>query len=1134
MQAKQFIDLLENQQLLSQEIIDELRRQVADAKSRLTPELIAKLLVDNGHLTRFQATKLVTDLQTGATPAPNQPKVVAPKPPDTSSELDLLPDDIVQPEDDVAEVFLDDDLEPLDAEVEVEAVPVEVEAVEVEAVPVVVEVEATQVFENPVGMAATPFQSPAAQRPAKVKKINKANPWDSFRILGVGLILALILVLGGWLLYHFIRGDAETLLKRADDAYEARGYENAANFYKDFVSRFPSHEKSSFAKVRNSLAQIRRDVEGAADPTIGLNTALSMLPAIENEPAMSGEQNDVTGILLSMATKFNERAERLKTTAERKQVMGEMDKLLSMIENPKYIGTNQRNQQAPTLKRIEEDRLRILREINRDEDLVKALEQITTKLAEKDTVGAYTVRRELINRYPQLEADPGLISKVSDAAQIQASLVSPAAINIKLSKEAPATSIGRSFVLSNTIGESVPSLSGYQIFVKANGSVYGLDGQTGKVLWRQFVGQEFRNDPIRLSDTAASDVIICQPEAGKIQRLAGATGQTQWFAQFEKPIHRPIVDGEELFVAAVDGSVVNLDVSTGQTKWSVKLPQSVQVTPGLGANKPNLYAPGEHSNLYVISRTDGSCKEVFYMGHESGSIAIPPVLVLGQLFIFENYGDRAQIRVLETNDQGLGLKEVRSSSFNSRMVGNVVVPPVIDGRRVFAISDLGEVAVLDIEPAAEKEKIGRFDAVPASNASPQTAYLVTANNKLWIAENRFVRLDLMISSETLEKIWAQNPGDEFRAQPQIFGEIIVHTRKESGNSGIRVTAVNGEIGDPIWSTDLGVPVVTIAGTDVINSSAMDFLLANQPIIGKAEVNPNKDKKQCNFRNLVQLSDNSSVIFNTSTPNQFAFVTPGQGSRVKVLSANFGEAIPTCLPTAVDKKVALGLDNGQFVLIDPTNGSMAAAPFQPAMEPGAKLLWNRAAYLADSQTLVVANSARKLIRLGVGDALRQLSEADLESKLIGPLVAVNNSVAAVEQTSAADNLLIFDGTTLAKKSTTSLEGRLIAGPYFVEGMIVMQVDNKIVALDGEGKKKWSVDFQKSKLVDAPLVSSGNFIFLATSGVIMSVNSQSGQLVGSVDSGQPISCTSRVLPSGILAGSDEGAVLLLPIPTTSAGQ
>ena len=59
---KPFIDLLESKHLLAPEIVEELRKQVAESKTRLTPELLAKLLVDNGHLTKFQATKLIAEL----------------------------------------------------------------------------------------------------------------------------------------------------------------------------------------------------------------------------------------------------------------------------------------------------------------------------------------------------------------------------------------------------------------------------------------------------------------------------------------------------------------------------------------------------------------------------------------------------------------------------------------------------------------------------------------------------------------------------------------------------------------------------------------------------------------------------------------------------------------------------------------------------------------------------------------------------------------------------------------------------------------------------------------------------------------------------------------------------------------
>ena len=55
--------------------IAELRRQVGESKFVITPEAIAKVLVDHGHLTPFQARKLVGQAQ-GNEPDPIEQRIV--------------------------------------------------------------------------------------------------------------------------------------------------------------------------------------------------------------------------------------------------------------------------------------------------------------------------------------------------------------------------------------------------------------------------------------------------------------------------------------------------------------------------------------------------------------------------------------------------------------------------------------------------------------------------------------------------------------------------------------------------------------------------------------------------------------------------------------------------------------------------------------------------------------------------------------------------------------------------------------------------------------------------------------------------------------------------------------------------
>src|SRR3954463_11002302 len=84
MSASKVLDLAERQGLLDAKAIGELRKQVAESKFVVTPEAVAKILVDKGHLTAFQARRLVAsaldepDLSAGG---PSPPPAAAAPPP---------------------------------------------------------------------------------------------------------------------------------------------------------------------------------------------------------------------------------------------------------------------------------------------------------------------------------------------------------------------------------------------------------------------------------------------------------------------------------------------------------------------------------------------------------------------------------------------------------------------------------------------------------------------------------------------------------------------------------------------------------------------------------------------------------------------------------------------------------------------------------------------------------------------------------------------------------------------------------------------------------------------------------------------------------------------------------------------
>ncbi len=654
----------------------------------------------------------------------------------------------------------------------------------------------------------------------------------------VGGILAVLLIAATTLIYHFMRGNAETMLAQAEEAYKPNNYEAAIKRYEAFASSFPAHSQASFARVRAGLAQIRKDIEGLPDPGEALKTAERVLPALAKEAALSTERGDVAGALVQLAQKINQRADNATETSVKKTLMSKMSKVDELLNESQYVGNAARQQNGVALKSIDEDRKRILRDISREEDLQTSLDKMDEFLKSNKTADAYQVRSELINRFPQLSKDPGVVARVQEAAAIQRKLVAPANPDIKTSDTAPAAPQARTVALANRTGSDVAALARRTICVAAKGTVYGLDGQTGNVKWRYYVGRDMVDDPVPVSTNPDSDVIVCRPDAGQVTRLDGTTGKVKWFSDLGEPSYGVRVDAEDVLVSLRTGTIVSLEPESGQLKWATTLPQPVRLTPLVNSEKSHVYVIADHSNLYVLSRQDGKCKEVYYVGHREGTISAPPVHLLGQLFVFENKTtDRGVIHILQTDDTGLNLTPVQDPI---EVDGNVMNAPLIDRSKLLVLTDRGQIKVLDIQAAAEKNKVSVIASEVASENKPIAVWGVTENDQLWLTSYRFMRWDIQVSTGKLVRPWIMDDGDQFVGPPLKFDDIIVHRRIVRGNRGVRVSAVKADSAAVQWVVDLGVPVSMLASPapgkfDAILSTGAQFAIdASQTQINAAE------------------------------------------------------------------------------------------------------------------------------------------------------------------------------------------------------------------------------------------------------------------------------------------------------------
>jgi outer membrane protein assembly factor BamB len=1123
--ANELIDQLERRGLLDQEIIEALREQLDQGGARVTPEAVAKLLVDNGQLTRFQATKLIGELRSGEY-ADESTMAAAEIVEDDLAAIDIDQDDTTEPVEAVAV-----DAEPMEAEVyaePMEAVPVEAEPVEAVAV------------DEDGGLPSSRPKRPSGSRP---KRPEKGNQWDSFKVYGFLGIIGFLVLAGGGLYFMLSRGNADDRIKVADDLYEQQNYPNAQERYLEFLDAFGSgNEHASKARTRVTMTELYR-AEGMSDPAFAMQVAKEKLPAIEQEEFLNEERANLASLLVKIAQNIAEEADEKSETAAKRELLAKLDQQMELLENPLYMTGQLRTALSGKLKGIEEDRSRVQRDINRNESLDAAVQEMTALLDEKKTKAAYDVRFELLRDFPELSDNERLVALIDRASGIQQELVETTAKLPELIPPDEETDL-RTIVLNARSGTRVPDLSNEVIFIRTKGSVLAFNGEDGTLLWRRYVGYTQNHRPIRLDDGTA--VLLSESSALSVQRCDGRSGDIDWRVKIGEPFNQPVVVRDTVFVTTESGLLFSIDATTGDTRWAQQIPQALEVGPGVDEQRSIAYLPGDHSNLYVLNTRDGASVESFYTGHAAGTIAVPPVPLLGQLFVVENKGpDYSLVHILEVDDEG---KNVRKAQDPVRMSGNVVVSPVVaDKRRLVVLTDLGEIKVFDVEMTAENEKVTVAADQLASYGTPTLTRMAVGRGQMWTTGSKIGRYEIQVNRGRVVPDWFQHQGDTFVGQPLAIGDTLVHARQLRGTSGIRVTAVDQRSGDERWRNDIGAPVemirATQSGVHALTSQAALYELDAKALQSGATRAPIENRGESGvitrFEDPLEVDDARSLLINQADSEggvQVILYDPSRGSeKLRLVNLNILSGKPSGRGLVAGGGLFLPLDTGRAVVMNFMTGSQLGNPFQPVSNPVGKVWWSNTVRVPDDPGQVVITDSRKgLYRLRVGDRVGELATAELPAVTLGRIAGVGNTLMAGVSGPAADFVIGRNLVTLKEEFQTLLDGRIAWGPASIgdQGMVLTD-DQTLRGITKDGDFSFAIPVPEGEPVGEAVMHNDTFIVAGDTGWIAVIDPAANELVGLTDLGQPLSATPMVLKDRLLVPGEEGVVYIIPIPNQVAG-
>jgi outer membrane protein assembly factor BamB len=1173
--------------LVDDRILQKIRREIDDPEKNVKPKAILSFLVKREQITKGQATKLLSEMEKAveepveiveevvAAPvevleevavAVDEIEVSQPQEYDTGDLTNLSPEEVVEVNVDATQLDMGSPAEVVEeiVEVAVEEEPVYTpdEVVE-EIVEPVAQPAAPAYQADPMGAAAMmgdplaggfndPNAKPEEPEPSKTlggfqgKRDSKDQWATKWLYIGFGL-LGFLLIMGA-VLYLAVGGQSiEKLQIVAEESFQRRAYMDAMKKFEELIEMSPRHENVSTWKVRRVHSMLAQPWE-ASNYSEVLKLSKEHLPDISEEVAFADLQGDLALFLPGSGLAITDIAKELDMGFDPKEGIAKtehLSKLLVRAESAQAVVNDSRfltgtDKKRDTVQRqifeIDDNVRRIQEAITKEQDYAKVKVTIGELTDSGKTDEAFRQYNVIVRKYPDLGTRGELRGLMKNVSVKEIELVEPGGVDIAGAADDAASLVESQVVVARREGNPVSSLKGEVLPVLADGVLYGVDVGDGTVLWNRFMGFETAYEPQWADPENHDELIISDQRNQQILKIKARDGSLVWRAEIGQDFCNPTVVAEKIYVTTYSGLIIGLNSQTGNSFASSQLRQGTQISATASSRYPLVYQLGENSNMYVLSQDDLTCKEVVYLGHAKGSISAPVYEWGAYLLVAVNGADYCDVQVLKQSkeegvEEGLGL--YRTQLVQKVTTGHVTSPLLRMGRRLLAVSDTGNLSLL------EKNNIDNEDA-PINPVSKQDfevrkgdrVYVYAEGSRLWIASKGVMQYRLSAVNEFKRKP-VDNPDDFFLGPIERFDSTLVHVRRRANSAMTSISAVNEDSMSEIWRTDLGAafsgaPLLNEGKVQVVSSQGDLFQVdeAAQRVgyidrgVWSADVAENFQ-----FDQSVKLNDGSYLCVG---PNRdILWVQPDGTTTLGRLQNRFDK--PACPIIGFGNSVIVASKNGPVGIMDPENGRSRGNPFQPPKVADKDTLWTTPTVLSNTQVAIGDEDGQLYLLNTDGRAFELTSQLELEGPLKSGLVSQAGVAYGVVETGAGPFLTAWntDGG-LAAAAKTELDGNLVHGPWLAGETIMFTDDQgRMVAYPLDlSAKRWSMSVGNDTLAGQPIVSGSSVLLTMASGVMKVLDLSSGEVQKEVDFGQPVMHEPLFTADKVYVGGADGRLLVLP--------
>lgn len=886
-----------------------------------------------------------------------------------------------------------------------------------------------------------------------------------------------------------------TTANRAYDAavanYEAGDFATSGQRFRDFLRMRPSDDRSSNARVLEALSRLR-ELSGGAAPQLAAAVALAdkELPALQQEPSWADRGMEAAEIVATLVRDLAVRAKQTASseTVEQARVAYKLHESLAG-----EAAAKQRERLKVDLAMAEAEA-----SVAKGEAKNKALADIDSALKARQAATAFGVRDALLNRYPEMAADPAVSRRLEQANLQVVENVKPLGLTREAqTTEAPSALGPPLTVFVRSRGNSSSNAANANVapkdvlVISGGGLLVGLDNRDGSVVWQRPTGNEPGFDPIAIPDDSPPSVLAFDDRDRSLVRLALADGRLIWRQPLgDTPRSVPLLLGNRLILALPTlGHLLWLDLATGKINDGLDMKWPLAGSVVASSNNQTLYLPADQSVLFAVQVEPRKALSSVYLGHQSGSLRVPPARSGRFLFFAENHEMRTgSLRTLLLDDRSQAPQRLQQEPLE----GWSWFAPGQRGTLLWASHDRGGFSVFGIGDQTQSKPLTQVGRSPAVNAPARaTAAIAVGQREALIVDRtaKHYRLDAQSGRMDILRSWnlpdgvpasAVTPLDDYRYVIRLAGN------RDLGRIAV---AIDLREENPLWTTAWGVPMdlesaspkdgkvkwVDARGDSVEvdlkatpRAGAVDWFPKPASPAEAGTEDPDKPEVDWNWTTIGP----DRVALSAAMPNRIRFRKGADGKEVELTLP-----IPTKVPPLrLGDSIVVAGEGGEVALASLADGSPRGQPFVPDFEKTTPWVWTSLAAL-DENSVALADKTGRVVRLVLESdppRLRQTARVSLESAFSGVLISTGRAALALMTDGSVISLAGRDLSTQAKWTFPGGGTRL----FGLDGSsaMIFHPSGKIRVVDASGQSEREADLADAMPAGQPVRFRDDLIWL----------------------------------------------------------